>query len=185
MFNLLKRIYPALINYPKAEKYALAQDTKNCIFQYLNYISRANAEILNLITKFVEDHLRLRLNENKTKIFPINQGVNAIGYKIYATHMLLRNDSKKKIKRKIRAMPHLILEGRLPIEKAEQMLNSWKGHAEHGDSYNFIQSLLKRFKFIYLVKKKNGKTAFKINAAKLKKEGDEHVVLQKREVACM
>lgn len=42
MFNLLKRIYPALRNYPKSEKYALAQDTKNCIFQYLNYISRAN-----------------------------------------------------------------------------------------------------------------------------------------------
>ena len=42
MFNLLKRIYPALVNYPKVERYALAQDTKNCIFQYLNYISRAN-----------------------------------------------------------------------------------------------------------------------------------------------
>lgn len=42
MFNLLKRIYPALVNYPKVERYALAQDTKNCIFQYLSYISRAN-----------------------------------------------------------------------------------------------------------------------------------------------
>ncbi len=42
MFNLLKRIYPALINYPNSEKYALAQDTKNCIFGYLNYVSRAN-----------------------------------------------------------------------------------------------------------------------------------------------
>lgn len=142
-------------------------------------------EVLNLVTKFVEDHLKLKLNGNKTKIFPINQGVNAIGYKIYATHMLLRNGSKKKIKRKIRAMPRLILEGRLSIEKAEQMLNSWKGHAEHGDSYNFVQSLLKRFNFLYLVKKKNGKTAFKINVAKLKKEGGEHAVLQKREVACM
>ena len=42
MFNLLKRIYPALKNYPKSEKYALAQDTKNCFYEYLNYISRAN-----------------------------------------------------------------------------------------------------------------------------------------------
>ena len=42
MFNLLKRIYPALVNYPKAEKYALAQDTKNCFYEYLTYVSRAN-----------------------------------------------------------------------------------------------------------------------------------------------
>ena len=42
MFNLLKRIYPALRNYPKSEKYALAQDTKNCFYEYLTYVSRAN-----------------------------------------------------------------------------------------------------------------------------------------------
>lgn len=42
MFNLLKRIYPALKNYPKSEKYALAQDTKNCFLEYLTYISRAD-----------------------------------------------------------------------------------------------------------------------------------------------
>ena len=42
MFNLLKRIYPALRNYPKSEKHALAQDTKNCFYEYLTYVSRAN-----------------------------------------------------------------------------------------------------------------------------------------------
>lgn len=134
-------------------------------------------EVLCLVSDFTKELLGLKLNENKTKIFPINQGVNTIGYKIYTTHMLLRNESKKKIKRKIKAMPRLISEGRLTIEKAEQILNSWKGHAGHGDSYNFIQSLLNRFDFLYLVKKSNGKTVLKINVDKLEKEGDDFAIL--------
>ena len=42
MFNLLNRIYPALKNFPKSEKFALTQDIKNCFLEYLTYISRAN-----------------------------------------------------------------------------------------------------------------------------------------------
>lgn len=123
-------------------------------------------EINNLVSSFVRQELNLICNEDKTKIFPINQGVNAIGFKIHATHRLLRNDSKKKIKRKIKAMPNLINKGKLTVEKAEQMLNSWKGHAEHANSYNFIQSLIEKHDFLYLVKKKN-KTIFKIDVSKL------------------
>lgn len=93
--------------------------------------------------------------------------------------MLLRNESKKKIKRKIRAMPGLILEGKMTVEKAEQILNSWKGHAEHGNSHNFIQSLLDRFNFLYL-KKKGDKTVLKIDKNKLRQDGDDIDILQKR-----
>lgn len=42
MFNLLNRIYPALRNFPKSEKFALAQDIKNCFLNYLTYVSRAD-----------------------------------------------------------------------------------------------------------------------------------------------
>ena len=134
-----------------------------------------------MVKEFVEEELHLKLNKDKTKIFPLAQGLNAIGYKIYSTHRLLRNDSKKKIKRKVKAMPHLILEGKLTVEKAEQILNSWKGHAEHANSYNFIQYLLNKYDFLYLVKKKN-KTVFKINVSKLEKEGDSNDFLQEQKM---
>ena len=122
--------------------------------------------VLKLVKEFVEEELHLKLNKDKTKIFPLAQGLNAIGYKIYSTHRLLRNDSKKKIKRKIKAIPHLIKEGKLAVDKAEQMLNSWKGHAEHANSFNFIQGLIAKFDFLYLVKKSNS-TVIKIDTSKL------------------
>lgn len=117
-----------------------------------------------LITKFANEKLNLMMNENKTKIFPIEQGVNAIGYKIYSTHRLLRNDSKKKIKRKARKFPKLYQEGKISIEKIEQILNSWLGHAGYASSYNFIESLIKRNDYIYISNEGN----LKVNKIKLR-----------------
>lgn len=124
-------------------------------------------EVLDKIINFIETVLDLKTNINKTKIFPLEQGVNTVGFKIYKTHRLLRSDSKKKIKRRIKAMPHLINEGRLTIAKAEQMLNSWKGHSDYGCNFNFLNRLIVRNTFIYI--SENG--TLKINENRLK--GDE------------
>lgn len=110
-------------------------------------------EARGLVTMFMKTELALDINKNKTKIFPIAQGVNAVGFKIYLTHKLLLNDSKKKIKRKTKKMRELIIEGKMTEEKAEQILNSWLGHAKHGNSYNFIQLLLERNDYIFMDEK--------------------------------
>lgn len=99
-----------------------------------------------------EQHLINRLNlvanPKKSQIFPIDQGVNAYGFKVYRSHKLLRDDSKKKIKRKIRKMPYLIASGRMTIDKANQMLGSWSGHARYASSMNFMQSILDKRSYI-------------------------------------
>ena len=101
-----------------------------------------------LIMRFLVESLNLEANKWKSQIYPINQGINAFGYKIFTTHKLLRNDSKKKIKRKIKKMPRLIARKKMTVEKANEMLASWSGHARHADSYNFMQSIVKRRSYI-------------------------------------
>lgn len=123
---------------------------------------------LNALERAVNNCLNLNLNKRKTKIFPINQGVNAIGYKIYATHRLLRNDSKKKIKRKARKFKPLLMNDEITTEKVEQILNSWLGHARYGSSYNFIQSLIKRNSYIYM----DSDGSLKVDESQLMKEGE-------------
>lgn len=122
-------------------------------------------EILELVRIFAKEKLHLELNKNKSKIFPINQGVNTIGFKIYATHRLLRNDSKKRIKQKAKKIKKLLVENKISVVKAEQIFNSWLGHAKHGNSYNFVQKLIKNNDYIYLTLK----GAIKVNINKLKK----------------
>lgn len=102
------------------------------------------------IIQYVGSKLNLRVNKNKTKIFPIDQGVNTVGFKIHPTHRLLRNDSKKRIKQKLRKMKRLIQEGKLSIEKTEQIINSWYGHAKQGDSYNFVSKITEKYDYIFL-----------------------------------
>ena len=130
-------------------------------------------EIRDSITVFLENKLNLDANKDKTKIFPINQGINAVGFKIHTTHRLLRNDSKKKIKRKAKKMKHLIEEGNMTVEKAEQILNSWLGHAKHGNSYNFIKRLIERSDYIYI----NSKGVLKIDTSKLQRKGELDAIL--------
>lgn len=42
MENLLNRVYPALKNFPKSEKYALSQDIRHLFLKYLSLIDQAN-----------------------------------------------------------------------------------------------------------------------------------------------
>lgn len=105
--------------------------------------------LLESMEYFLNNVLKLAVHPFKTQIFPLEQGVNAYGFKIYKTHRLLRNDSKKKIKRKAKKMPNLIRKERLTKEVGELILNSWHGHAMYGSSRNFIESLKRRNNFIY------------------------------------
>jgi len=119
--------------------------------------------LLNHLRIYIKNRLNLDLNENKSKIFPIEQGVNAYGFKIYRTHRLLRNDSKKVIKRKSKKMPRLLKEMRISQEKVEQIFNSWHGHARFGDSYNFMNKLIEKRGYIYL----NRKGVIKVDMSKI------------------
>lgn len=114
--------------------------------------------------RFLGEKLNLVANPKKSQIFPITQGINAFGFKIYSTHKLLRNDSKKKIKRKVKKMPRLVANDLMTVEKANQILGSWSGHAMYADSHRFIQSILDRRSYIRL----DG-NIMKINEEELKK----------------
>jgi len=124
------------------------------------------SETLLKISDFIKTSINLDINEKKTKIFPVNQGVNTIGFKIYATHKLLRNESKKRIKQKAKKLKRLIVEEKITSRKAEQIFNSWLGHACNGNSINFINSLIKRNDYIYI----DIKGKIRINEDKLKGE---------------
>jgi len=111
------------------------------------------------MVEFLESKLKLIANPKKTRIFPIEQGVNIVGFKTYKTHKLLRDDSKRKIKRKLRKMENLIRTGRMTTDKAEQMVNSWLGHSKNASSNNFIYRLLLKHDFLTL----DHKGVFKIH----------------------
>lgn len=97
-------------------------------------------EWLEKVVAFLEERLHLKTND-KTKIFPIKQGVNAYGFKIKTTHMLLRDQSKRAAKRRIKRMDEKIKAGLMKQKEVIQAVQSWLGFARWACAFNLCKKI--------------------------------------------
>lgn len=105
-------------------------------------------EILIEITEFLTNELGLKLNK-KTNYFKSKQGVRFCGYKVFDNRILLLNENKKKIKKKIKIWNKLYHENKLDLKETALKLNSWIGHAKNADTYHLVQEMKKRCNWLY------------------------------------
>lgn len=104
-------------------------------------------EWLAKIKGFLLEELHLDIN-SKTKIFKLRQGVNAYGYKIRATHLEIRTESKRKEKRKIKAMIEKLKAGQKTRKQIVQEVGSWLGFARWASAYNLAKKIFAPYRFI-------------------------------------
>lgn len=104
-------------------------------------------ECLKKATRFLNERLNLETN-SKTKVFPLEQGVNAYGFKIWTTHRLVRDHSKRAMKRRIKAMDRKLKAGMIGMKEVQQAVNSWLGHARHSNSYNLAKKIFRKYPYI-------------------------------------
>lgn len=100
-------------------------------------------EVIKEARDFMETKLNLRLNEKKTRFFPLSQGVNAIGYRIYPEYRLLRKRSKTSVKKAKKAFLD---------DKDKNGLNrimSCNTHLLNSNSFNFFTENV--FKYLPLI----------------------------------
>ena len=94
------------------------------------------------IEEFVQKR-GLSLNA-KTNIFPLKNGVDFLGFHTYLTESgavirKVRRRSKNNMKRKLKKLAVLHAAGRIDRKTIEQSYQSWRGHAEKGNSYHLIR----------------------------------------------
>lgn len=82
------------------------------------------------IERFARDELHLELS--RWSVLPASRGVNFLGYRIWATHKLLRKSSVTRMKRRL---------GNLEGPERERMVAAWLGHAGWADSHNLVRWL--------------------------------------------
>lgn len=98
--------------------------------------------------RFVRERLNLQENTKKTQIFPLRQGVNAYGFKIWTTHRKVRDQSKRAMKRRIKAMDRKLKAGEIESHDVKQTVNSWLGHARHSNSFNLCKKIFEPYPYI-------------------------------------
>jgi len=92
--------------------------------------------------------LGLELNE-KTNIFPLQNGIDFCGFHTYLTHTgrvvrKLRYSSIKRRKRRIRKWEKEYAAGEITREKIMESYGSWEAHAAHGDTRQLRKEMRER-----------------------------------------
>lgn len=104
------------------------------------------------ISIYLNKYLKLKLNP-KSNYYPSQMGVNFCGYRIFETHKLLRENSKRKIKKKINKWNKQNDCDELCLNKVVLSWNSWLSHSSHSNSYKLRVKMYNKIMFNELLKK--------------------------------
>ncbi|NLN18127.1 MAG: RNA-dependent DNA polymerase [Firmicutes bacterium] len=110
-------------------------------FVILHHDKRLLWDTKREIEGFLEDKLSLKLN-HKTGVFPISQGIDFLGYRIWPTHRLLRKGSIKRARRGFKKLARDYAEAKIPLDRVKASIMSWLGHCQHANTYRIREKVL-------------------------------------------
>lgn len=88
----------------------------------------------------------LALNNRKTQIFKISQGINFLGFKFCLSdsgkvYTLLHHSNINKRKRKLRKYKNMVISGEMTKDKVDGNYKAWGAHAKYGNSYKLMYNM--------------------------------------------
>lgn len=114
-------------------------------------------EYLEFCQKNVSEELQklgLSLNEKKTKVFELNDGIGFLGFEYTLTDSgkvlkLIRSSNVKRERKKLRRLVAKAKRGEMPREKVDESYEAWKCHASYGNSYNLLKRMDAYYKSLW------------------------------------
>lgn len=107
-------------------------------------------EVLREITAKVREYLaslRLRLHEEKMCVKPVRAGTTFVGYRLWASHRLLRKQNIRQFRRRVAWMRKAYAAGVVDWKHVRPRLASWIGHARQVNSARLIRRLARDWRF--------------------------------------
>ena len=86
--------------------------------------------------------LRLKIHPIKSQIFTTKQGANFLGFRIFSTHIRVRNNNLRIGKRRIRLLRQAVCIGKTSASTAYLSILSWFAHLAHGDTWKLRANIL-------------------------------------------
>ena len=93
------------------------------------------------IEQFLLQELELHLNK-KTCIRPIGQGIEFVGYRIWADRVVIRKSTTLRIRKALRGMAAKYTDYKITMQDFSETLQSYLGMLEHCDSDALINKIL-------------------------------------------
>ena len=90
---------------------------------------------------FLCNNLKLIMHPKKAEIFPIDTGIDFLGYVIYDHKRFLRKSTVKRFIKKKRNCERMVKNGKLTEASLKNTVASWRGYASFADSYKLMEKL--------------------------------------------
>lgn len=125
----------------RIKRYARYMDDMVCLV-------RTKDEALFLRLQFESKLRELGMKFSKTSVLPYERGCNFLGYRIWPHKRLLRRDSIRRMKRRLKRMEYLYKKGDIELPYIQQRVSSWVAHANHAKAESLKKKLLSSAVFI-------------------------------------
>lgn len=98
------------------------------------------------IALFLES-LRLRVHDRKTVVFPVSEGIDFLGYRVFPTFRRMRRLSVRRFTRRLCSLRKAHRAGRISIQKIQRAIQSWVDHCRYAQSYRLRRAILSQVSF--------------------------------------
>lgn len=98
-------------------------------------------EVLEPIRQYLINELCLELHPQKIKLLDLKNGIDFLGYVIFPHHILPRNKTVKRIRRKMKERLNNLRSNQISRYQYNQSVQSYLGYLKHSNSYCLAQEL--------------------------------------------
>lgn len=90
--------------------------------------------------------LKFELNEKKTRIYPLSEGIDFLGFHYHLTEsgkvlMFVRPTNVKRERLKLRRLVQRSKRGLIPRNKVDESYAAWRNHASKGNTFKLLQRM--------------------------------------------
>jgi retron-type reverse transcriptase len=103
--------------------------------------------LINPISLFIGDHLKLQLHPHKVEILKAGKDVDFLGYVLRPHHRLMRKRTLNRVMRKLAEKFYFYQTGRTTKESFQQTFASYLGVLSHADTYKLTENLKNHYWF--------------------------------------
>jgi len=90
---------------------------------------------------FLRDRLKLEMHPKKAEIFPIDRGIDFLGYVLSDGKRFLRKSTVKRFMKKKRRYETMVKNGKRTEMSFQNACASWRGYASFADSHKLMEKL--------------------------------------------
>ena len=86
--------------------------------------------------------MRLLLNERKSRVYPVEEGVPFLGFRVFPYHRRLLPASVTRARRRLNDMAERYRQGQMGLADIQRSVAAWIAHAKHGNTNGLRRRVL-------------------------------------------